>query len=442
MDRHNRAGGRDGFVLGLRPRSAPICARSTAPPRWFAPGQLALEIAKPDSQVLPVLLTRLGDSDPVVRLAAHEELRKRTGQDFGYLPWASPEERSSAIERWRALDVAGLSGQRHHAFFPVGVHSQAEANGTARSKQASRAISDSQEDQSLLEGSRPCRPHQSLAPSHKPLGPVAWVGTSAIAGLGYAGGVTLLLLRVAGSLFWPWPARGEETGPGFIKSLMHQLFWMLYMGIPLVGLVHIAIGSFLSLQAYYGSTFVDGTGAVVGVGLLRNLGGIMSGMIFSGILAARMIPELRMLSHERSLEQQDAADVSTGSRRTRRDASDDDCRRSDFQEPEQAGRSSGRRRGDRRHLAMHVGNHGRDGGRLEGLRVDDGPLDRDVLHDVAQDDVVPRRSGPHCQRHSFRRSAGGDLLLRGLVSWQQLGSKPARMPLYSRGRVRTDWRPP
>ena len=49
------------------------------------------------------------------------------------------------------------------------------------------------------------------------------------------------------------------------------------MGFPLVGLVHIAMGSFLSLQAYYGSTFVDGTGAVVGVGLLRNLGGIMTG---------------------------------------------------------------------------------------------------------------------------------------------------------------------
>jgi hypothetical protein len=52
--------------------------------------------------VLPALLTRLGDSDPVVRLAAHEELRKRTGQDFGYLPWASSDERSSAIARWRA----------------------------------------------------------------------------------------------------------------------------------------------------------------------------------------------------------------------------------------------------------------------------------------------------------------------------------------------------
>ena len=71
---------------------------------------------------------------------------------------------------------------------------------------------------------------------------------------------------------------------------MHQLFWMLITGIPLVGIVHIAMGSFLSLQAYYGSTFVDGTGAVVGVGLLRNLGAMMSGLTFAGILAARMVP--------------------------------------------------------------------------------------------------------------------------------------------------------
>ena len=77
---------------------------------------------------------------------------------------------------------------------------------------------------------------------------------------------------------------------------MHQLFWMLFTGFPLVGLVHIAIGSFLSLQAYYGSTFVDGTGAVVGVGLLRNLGAMMTGLTFAGILAARMVPELRILS--------------------------------------------------------------------------------------------------------------------------------------------------
>ncbi len=64
----------------------------------------------PDSQVLPALVTRLGDTDPVVRLAAHEELRKRTGQDFGYVPWANPEERSVAIDRWRAWLWQGKAG--------------------------------------------------------------------------------------------------------------------------------------------------------------------------------------------------------------------------------------------------------------------------------------------------------------------------------------------
>jgi len=87
--------------------------------------------------------------------------------------------------------------------------------------------------------------------------------------------------------------------------MIHEAFWMLAMGLPLVGMVHIAVGSFLSLQAYYGSTFVDGTGAVVGVGLLRNLGGLMTGLTLAGILAARMVPELRALT-------QPPADGATG----------------------------------------------------------------------------------------------------------------------------------
>src|SRR5207245_4594343 len=42
------------------------------------------------------------DEDPVVRLAANEELRQRTGRDFGYVPWATAEERAAAIARWRS----------------------------------------------------------------------------------------------------------------------------------------------------------------------------------------------------------------------------------------------------------------------------------------------------------------------------------------------------
>jgi phospholipid/cholesterol/gamma-HCH transport system permease protein len=160
------------------------------------------------------------------------------------------------------------------------------------------------------------------ARSRMPLGPVAWLGKSVIDSIGYVGGVAVLLLRVVGWLLWPWQSRRHEGRPRFFRSVMHQLFWMLAMGIPLVALVHIAIGSFLSLQAYYGSTFVDGTGAVVGVGLLRNLGGIMSGMTFAGILAARMIPELSELSRRASLEENEVTDRPPGSRPGSRGTSD------------------------------------------------------------------------------------------------------------------------
>ncbi|WP_406697098.1 hypothetical protein V5E97_39555 [Singulisphaera sp. Ch08] len=56
----------------------------------------------PESQVVPTLIRELNDPDPVVRLSAHEELRRRSGQDFGYLPWAPPEERAKSITQWQA----------------------------------------------------------------------------------------------------------------------------------------------------------------------------------------------------------------------------------------------------------------------------------------------------------------------------------------------------
>ncbi len=56
---------------------------------------------QPDFRALSPLVERLSDGDPVVRLAAHEELRRRTGRDFGYVPWAGPEERAGAVTRWQ-----------------------------------------------------------------------------------------------------------------------------------------------------------------------------------------------------------------------------------------------------------------------------------------------------------------------------------------------------
>ena len=63
---------------------------------------VGLKSKTPSSQVYPALIDRLEDTDPVVRLAAFEELRKDTGQTLGYRPWAGDGERSSAVSRWRS----------------------------------------------------------------------------------------------------------------------------------------------------------------------------------------------------------------------------------------------------------------------------------------------------------------------------------------------------
>lgn len=56
----------------------------------------------PEQKVIPELLDSLNDRDAVVRLAASEELKSRSGQDFGFVPYAEEEERAPAASRWRA----------------------------------------------------------------------------------------------------------------------------------------------------------------------------------------------------------------------------------------------------------------------------------------------------------------------------------------------------
>ena len=55
----------------------------------------------PQGSVVPALINRLEDRDPVVRLAAFEELRKGTGRSFGFIPWGGDTERAGAVSRWR-----------------------------------------------------------------------------------------------------------------------------------------------------------------------------------------------------------------------------------------------------------------------------------------------------------------------------------------------------
>jgi phospholipid/cholesterol/gamma-HCH transport system permease protein len=120
------------------------------------------------------------------------------------------------------------------------------------------------------------------------LGPIAWVGSTMIGFLAYFGGLAVLMLSAAVSLV---SFSRDDDAPGFWETLRSELGWLLFAGVPLVGLVHVGMGSFLSMQAYFGSTFVDGTGAVVGVGLLRNVASLVTGMTLSGLIACRIIPQ-------------------------------------------------------------------------------------------------------------------------------------------------------
>ena len=86
------------------------------------------------------------------------------------------------------------------------------------------------------------------------------------------------------------PPAATTTAAGSVGR--GELSWMLRLGLPLVALVHVGIGSFLSMQSYFGGTFVEGTGAVVGVGLIRNVAPLMAGLTLAGLLAARVTPEL------------------------------------------------------------------------------------------------------------------------------------------------------
>lgn len=117
--------------------------------------------------------------------------------------------------------------------------------------------------------------------------PVGWVGRQSLSAASYLGGMAYLLVAAVRS--WrrrdPGAARGERVG--------EQMAWMFAMGLPLVALVHVGLGSFLSMQSYFGGTFVEGTGAVVGVGLLRNVAPMMACTTLAGLLAARITPELR-----------------------------------------------------------------------------------------------------------------------------------------------------
>jgi hypothetical protein len=107
---HGCRGGSRYAAAALAGLTAGLGGCSIAPRDFFASGDpapvvraraLGMGRGLPEPSVIPTLLARLDDPDPVVRMTAHEELKRRTGQDFGYEPWDEPADRVPAVAAWR-----------------------------------------------------------------------------------------------------------------------------------------------------------------------------------------------------------------------------------------------------------------------------------------------------------------------------------------------------
>ena len=67
---------------------------------------------QPDWVAYPAWIARLNDKDAVVRMAANESLKGRSGQDFGFVPWANAKERAVAVAKWQQWWQEKAKGQR------------------------------------------------------------------------------------------------------------------------------------------------------------------------------------------------------------------------------------------------------------------------------------------------------------------------------------------
>jgi phospholipid/cholesterol/gamma-HCH transport system permease protein len=104
--------------------------------------------------------------------------------------------------------------------------------------------------------------------------------------LAYLGGAAILGASAVGSI-------GRRAGrEGLARAVVRRLDPTFAMGVPLVGLIHVGFGSFLSMQAFYGATFREASGAVVGLGLVRNVAPLLTGFTMAGLMAVWITGEL------------------------------------------------------------------------------------------------------------------------------------------------------
>ena len=90
-------------------------------------------------------------------------------------------------------------------------------------------------------------------PAHPPhatdlFTPLALVGRLALVVISYLGGMGTLLASAVRSIVRP-----PRAAYPIVPAIARQLAWLFGAGLPLVALSHIGLGSFLTMQSYYGA---------------------------------------------------------------------------------------------------------------------------------------------------------------------------------------------
>ncbi len=135
-------------------------------------------------------------------------------------------------------------------------------------------------------------------------GPIGLIGHTTLAVVGYLGGIGILAFSIPRAIVRP-----VGNAPAFVRTTIRQMDRLFVLGMPMLAVIHVGMGSFMAMQAYFGATFVDGNGAVVGVGLIRNVAPLMTGLTLAGLLSALYIPELRRGRSEVGFDDPDATAV-------------------------------------------------------------------------------------------------------------------------------------
>ena len=85
------------------------------------------------------------------------------------------------------------------------------------------------------------------------------------------------------------------TGPFYAKALFNQLIQIGFMSLPVVGLTAVFTGAALALQIYSGGTRFNAESVVpsiVAIGICRELGPVLCGLIMSGRVASSISAEI------------------------------------------------------------------------------------------------------------------------------------------------------